>query len=179
MMVRCAYWAGVMLIGVALAAVPSGAVVQSYVGGSAVHGSVEDGRYFVDPRHGRPIVEVSESTWRTVYWVERLWPLSILVPGFAGMFLLGCAKGPNSKPAPPQPKEPPHWVLWSCLVAGWITIAGTWLFWHIVGVPWATMIVGWILICVSGGTVSWLWYRSLRQQSPAESDPAADGGGDS
>jgi hypothetical protein len=63
---RCAFLSGVLLIGVAIAAVPSGAVVESYVGGSAVHGFVEDGRYFVDPKHGQPVVEVSESTWRTV-----------------------------------------------------------------------------------------------------------------
>lgn len=171
----CAYWSGVLLIAVALVAVPSVAIAPSYAGGSAVDGSVEGGRYFVNPSHGRPIVEVSEATWRAVYWVERLWPWSVLVPGLTGLFLVGCGKGPNWKPAPPPPKEPPPWVLWSCLVSGWITIAGTWLFWHIVRVPWATMTAGWILICVSGGSVSWLWRRSLRQQSTAESDPAADG----
>ena len=75
---------GMLLIGVAIAAVPSGMIVESFVGGSAVHGHVEDGHYFVNPGHGRPIVEVSATTWRTVYWVERLWPFSILVPGLDG-----------------------------------------------------------------------------------------------
>ena len=76
-----AYLSGVVLIAVALVAAPSAMIVESYVGGSAVDGYVEEGRYFVNPGHGRPIAEVSESTWRAVYWVERLWPFSVLVPG--------------------------------------------------------------------------------------------------
>src|SRR5438477_413860 len=78
---RYAYWSGVVLILTAIAAGPSVAIVPSYVGGSALDGHVEDGRYFVNPSHGRPIVEVSESTWRAVWWVERLWPFSALGPG--------------------------------------------------------------------------------------------------
>ena len=171
---RCAYLSGVLLIGVALAAVPSGAVVMSYVGGSAIDGHVEDGRYFVNPSHGRPIVEVSESTWRTVYWVERLWPFSVLVPGLIGLFLTGYGKEPSWKPPPVPLAEPPPWVLWACLVSGWITIAGTWLFWVVVRVPWATMLVGWILICVNGGAVAWWYFRFLREQSTAEPDAAPD-----
>src|SRR3954453_22708527 len=96
---RSASLTGVALIAAALGAVPSVAIVPSYVGGSALHGSVKDGRYFVNPGHGGPIAEVSESTWRTVYWVERLWPLSALVPGLVGLFLTGCGMGANGKPS--------------------------------------------------------------------------------
>jgi hypothetical protein len=102
---RCAYWSGVALILTALAAVPSVAIVPSYVGGSAIDGHVEDGRYFVNPSHGRPIAEVSESTWRALYWVERLWPFSALIPGLTGLFLVGYGKRPNWKPPPPPPKR--------------------------------------------------------------------------
>jgi hypothetical protein len=125
MLRRCAYWSGVLLIAVALVAVPSVAIAPSYAGGSAVDGSVEGGRYFVNPSHGRPIVEVSESTWRAVYWVERLWPWSALVPGLTGLFLAGYGKGPNGKPPPIPPAQPPPWVLWACLVGGVGTVAGT------------------------------------------------------
>ena len=164
----CAYLSGGLLIAVALAAVPSAAVVESYVGGSAVHGYVEDGRYFVNPGHGRPIAEVSASTWRTVYWVERLWPLSALVPGLTELFLIGCGTGPNWKPAPPPPKEMPPWVLRACLAGAGFTMGGTWLFWVVVRAPWATMLAGWVLICASAGSVGWLYSRSLREQPTAE-----------
>ena len=169
----CAYLFGVALIAVAVAALPSPMIVESYVGGSAVHGSVEDGRYFVNPGHGRPVAEVSESTWRAVYWVERLWPFSALVPGFAGLFLTGYGKGPNWKPLAVPPAEPPPWVLWACLVGAGITVAGTLLFWFATRTPWATMLVGWILSCLCCGTVAWLWFRSLRQQQTAEPGAAA------
>src|SRR5439155_2993533 len=122
----CAYLSGVVLIVVAVATVPSGMVVESYVGGSAIHGYVEDGRYFVNPGHGRPIAEVSESTWRAVYWVERLWPLSALVPGLVGLFLTLYGMGPNWKPPPPPPKEMPPWVMRACLGSGGITVASAW-----------------------------------------------------
>ena len=69
----CASWFGVVLIAVAVVAVPSVAIVPSYAGGSAVDGYVEDGRYFVNPGHSQPVIEVSESTWRTVYWLALLW----------------------------------------------------------------------------------------------------------
>ena len=59
----CASLFGVVLIAVAVVAVPSVAIVPSYAGGSAIDGYVEDGRYFVNPSHGRPIVEVSE--WKS------------------------------------------------------------------------------------------------------------------
>ena len=122
----CAYLFGVVLIAVALVAVPSVAIVPSYVGGSAIDGSVEDGRYFVNPGHGRPIVEVSESTWRVVYWVERLWPFSALLPCWVGIFLTVHGMGPNWKPPPAPPAELPPWVLWACLVSAGITLAGVW-----------------------------------------------------
>ena len=176
---RWAYWSGVVLILAALAAVPSVAIVPSYAGGSAVDGYVEDGRYFVNPSHGRPIVEVSEATWRTAYWVERLWPFSALVPGLTGLFLMGYGVGPNWKPPPVPPAEPPPWVLWTCMASAIFIVAATLLFWVVVRVPWATMLVGWVLICVSSGTVGWLYSRALRQQSTAEPDappgPARDG----
>jgi hypothetical protein len=170
---RCAYWSGVLLIAVALAAVPSLPVVESYVGGSAVHGSVEEGRYFVNPGHGRPIVEVSESTWRTVYRVERLSPWSALVPGLMGMLLTTYGRGPNGKPSVP-PAELPPWVLWTCLAAAGITVGGALLCWFATRTPWVVMLVGWVLCCVSGGTVAGLYSRSLRQQSIPEPDTAPD-----
>ena len=165
---RSAYLFGVILIGVALATVPSAMIVESYVGGSAVHGSVEDGRYFVNPGHGLPIAEVSESTWRTVYWVERLWPFSALIPCWIGMFLMAYGMGPNWKPPRPLPKELPLWMIRACGVGAVFTVAGTWLFWVAVRLPWATMLAGCILLYVSCGTVCWLYSRSLTQHLTAE-----------
>jgi hypothetical protein len=160
---RSAFLTGVLLIGVAIAAVPSGAVVQSYVGGSAVHGFVEDGRYFVEPKHGQPIVEVSESTWRTVYWVERLWPFSAVIPCWVGMFLIAYGKGPDWKPPPAPPKKLPDWMVWTCGLAGVFVVVATALFWYAVRIPWATMLAGWILMCVTTGTIVWFFSRSLRR----------------
>ena len=171
---RCASLFGVVLIAVAVAAVPSVAIVPSYAGGSAVDGYVEDGRYFVNPSHGRPIVEVSESTWWAAYWAERLWPFSALVPGLTGLFLTGYGVGPNRKPPPVPPAEPPPWVLWACLASAMFTVAATLLFWFAVRVPWATMLVGRVLICVSSGTIGWLYSRSLLQQSTAEPGAAPE-----
>src|SRR3954466_11776300 len=111
----CAYSSGVLLIAVALAAPPSAAVGRSYMGGSATHGYVEDGRYFVNPGHGQPIVEVSESSWRAGSWWEGAWPWSALIPCWIGMFLMASGMGPNGKPPPPTPKEMPPWVLRACL----------------------------------------------------------------
>ena len=162
---RCASLFGVVLIAVAVVAVPSVAIVPSYAGGSAVDGYVEDGRYFVNPSHGRPIVEVSESTWRTAYWVERLWPFSALVPGLTGLFLMGYGVGPNRKPPPVPPAEPPPWVLWTCMASAIFTVAATLLFWVVVRVPWATMLAGWILICVSCGTIGWWWVSRTAERS--------------
>jgi hypothetical protein len=178
MLVRCAFWSGVLLIGVAVAAVPSVAIVESYVGGSAVHGHVEDGRYFVNPGHGQPIAEVSESTWRRVYWVERLWPFSALIPCWLGMALLAYGMGPDWKPAPVPPGDPPVWVLRACGVAALITVGGAAQFWMIVRVPWATQLVGWILFCVSVGSIVWLYTRWLRQQQTAESGSEPEPAGD-
>lgn len=158
----CASVAGVLLITVALAAAPSVPVVESYVGGSAVHGQIVGDRYFVDPGHGRPIVEVSESTWHAVYWLERVWPFSVFVPGLFGLLLVGHGRGPNGEPPPRPPAELPPRVLWACLVSAWIIIAGTWLFWVAVRVPWATMLAGWALICVNVAAVVWFHSRSFR-----------------
>jgi hypothetical protein len=171
---RCAYWSGVVLIVVALGAVPSPMIVESYVGGSATHGYVEDGRYFVNPGHGRPIAEVSETSWRAAYWAERLWPFSTFIPGLTGLFLTACGKGPNRKPSPIPPKEMPPWALWACLAGAGITVAGAGLCWVILRTPWVVMLVGWALICVSSGTVGWLYLRSLRRQSAAEPDSWID-----
>jgi hypothetical protein len=165
---RCAYLLGVLLIVVAIAAVPSPMIVESYVGGSAIHGSVENGCYFVNPGHSQPIVEVSESTWRAVYWVERLAPFSALVPGLIGLFLVGYAKGPNRLPPPVPPPQLPPRVLWMCLVSGWIIMAAIWLCWVIVRTPWVVMVFGWIVICLSVGTVVLLYSRSLRRPSTTE-----------
>src|SRR5262245_5925090 len=170
----CVYLSGVLLIAVGLVALPSTMIVESYVGGSAISGHVEDGRYFVAPGHGMPIAEVSESTWRTVYWVERLWPFSALVPCWIGMFLMAYGMGPNWKPPPAPPAELPPRVLRACGVGAGITVAGTWLCLVVVRTPWVVQLVGWILLCVSCGSVAWVYSRSLRQQSTAESDPAPD-----
>lgn len=158
----CAYLSGVLLIAVAVVGVPSGVIVESYVGGSAVHGYVENGRYFVNPGHVRPVVEVSESTWRTVYWMELLWPLSV-VPGLIGGPLLIYGKEPNWKPPPSSPQEMPPWVKRACIASGLLTVAVTCLFWDAVRVWWAEMLARWLLFCFSAGTAGWLYSRSLRQ----------------
>src|SRR5207253_3325329 len=162
---------------------PTVAIVPSYVGGSAVDGHIEDGRYFVNPSHGRPIVEVSESTWRAVWWVERLWPLSALVPGLLGLFLNSYGMGPNWKAPPPPPKEMPPWMLLACMAIALFTVAATLLFWFLVRAPWATLLFAWILFWVSGGSLGWLYSRSLREQPPVEPgaapEPARDIGSSS
>jgi hypothetical protein len=165
---RCSYWSGVLLIAVALAALPSVAIIPSYAGGSAIDGFVEDGHYFVNPSHGRPIVEVSESTWRAAYWAERFWPLSALVPGLIGLFLTGSRTVANRTPPPVPPAEPPPWMLWACFASAGFIVAGTLLCWVVTRVPWATMLFGWILVCVNSGTVAWLYSRWLRRQWTAE-----------
>jgi hypothetical protein len=164
-----AFWAGVLLIGVAAVAVPSGAILASYAGGSALDGYVEDGRYFVDPGHGQPIAEVSEATWRTVYWVERLWPFSALIPCWLGMALLACGMGPDCKPVQVPPGDPPDWMLQACGVGALITVGGALAFWKVVGIPWATLLFGWLLCCVSIGWVTWSYTRWLRQQETTAS----------
>jgi hypothetical protein len=128
------------------------------------------------PGHGRPIAEVSESTWRAVYWVERLWPWSALIPGWIGMFLMWCGKGPNWKPPPPLPKEMPPWMIRACFASAGFTIAGTWLCWVVVRTPWVVQLVGCVLFYISAGTVVWLYSRSLRQQPTAEPGAAPDTG---
>src|SRR5262249_39726464 len=141
-----------------------------YVGGWAVNGHVEGGRYFVtDRRHS---AEVSGSTWHAVYWAERLWPFSALVPGLTGLFLAAYGMGPNWKPLPAPPAELPPWVLRACMVSAGITVGGGLLCWLVFRAPWAVMLVGYILFCVSSGRVAWLYTRSLRQQSNAESGAA-------
>jgi len=162
-LLRLAYWIGVLLILIALATLPAIAVVPSYAGGSAVAGYVKDGRYFVDPRHGQPIVEVSESMWRTVYWVERLWPFLPLAFGLAGLFLTTHGRSPNALPPPEPPKELPPWMLWRCLWGALVTVGGTWLFWSLTRIRWATMLVGWFLACVACATIVWSYIRSLRR----------------
>jgi hypothetical protein len=168
----------VLLIAVALAAVPSMAIVSSYAGGSAVRGSVENGRYFVNPEHGRPVVEVCEATWRAVYWVERLWPWSAWVPGLTGLLLTSCSRGLNRKLPPIPPAEPPPRVLWACLMTAGLILIGTWLCWVFTRTPWVVMLAGWLLICAGSGTCAWLYSRALRQQSTANpsspADPARD-----
>ena len=173
----CVYLSGMVLIVVALVAMPSVPIVESYAGGSAVRGYVEDGRYFVNPEHGRPTAQVSESTWRAVYWVERIWPWSAFVPGLAGLLLTSYAKEPSGKPTPVPPAEPPPWVLWTCLGFALGTVGGTWLCWVVTRTPWIVMAVGWVLMWASGGTCGWLYSRSLHHQSAAEPDTAPDRAG--
>jgi hypothetical protein len=168
-----------LLIAVALVALPSAMIVESYVGGSAVDGYVADGRYFVNPGHSQPIVEVSESSWRAVYWLERLWPWSALIPCWIGMFLMASGMGPNWKPLPPPPKEMPPWVLRACAVGAGVTVAGAWLCWVVTRTPWVTEFVGCVLLYVNCGTVCWLYFRSVRQPPTAEPgatpEPGRDG----
>jgi hypothetical protein len=169
---QCANYLGVVLIAVAIVAVPSSMIVEAYVGGSAIHGSVDDGRYYVNPGHSQPIVEVSASTWRAVYWVERLAPFSALIPGLTGLFLVGYAKGPYRQTAPASTAPLPPWMLWACLVSGWIIMAAIWLCWVVVRTPWVVMVFGWVVICVSVGTIVLLYSRSRRQlPSAGPSDP--------
>jgi hypothetical protein len=174
MWLRPAYWSGVLLIAVAVAAVPSVAIVESYVGGSALHGFIEDGRYFVDPGHNQPITEVSESTWRTVWWVEWVWPFSALLPAWIGIVLTAYGMGPNWKPAPVPPGDPPPWFVWSSGAGGVLTVAGGLLCWKLFRTPWVTMLVAYILFCIGVATVTWVYTRSLRRQSAAEPDAAPD-----
>ena len=101
------YVSGV-LIGVGIATVPSVAIVESYVGGSALHGYVKDGRYFVVPGHGLPDVEVSRSRWLAVYWVEVLWPWMPIILIWAGLFLSDFGKRLGSKPPPPRESRCPR-----------------------------------------------------------------------
>lgn len=170
-MLRCFHWLGVLLIALAIAAVPSVAIVPSFAGGSAIDGHNEGGRYFVNPSHGQPIREVSESLWHTVYWVERLWPISVLVPGLSGLFLVAFGRNPSLKPAPAPPTEPPTWVLWLCLSGSAITVGGAWLCWVAFRAPWAVMLAGWVLACACTGAVGWLWFRSLRRPTSVAARP--------
>lgn len=146
-----------LLIAVALMALPSAMIVESYVGGSAVHSTVEYGRCFVNPGHGQPIVEVSESTWRAVYRVKRLWPWSALIPGWIGILVMWCGKSPNWKPPPPAPKELPPWMMRACFASAGLTIAGTWLCFVVVRTPWVVQLVGCVLFYITAGTVAWLY----------------------
>src|SRR5262249_41171682 len=91
-----------------------------------------------------------------------------------GLFLMSHGPGPNGKPIPAPPKEPPPWVLWTCLASAVFTVVATWLFWVVVRVPWATMLAGWFLICVSAGSVAWFYLRSLSRQSSADQDAAPE-----
>jgi len=174
MWLRLAYWTGVLLIGVAIVAVPSLSIVVSYAGGSALDGFIEDGRYFVDPGHNQPIAEVSESMWQTVWWVERLWPFSALVPAWIGMFLTAYGMGPDWKPAPVPPGDMPPWFVWLSGAAGALAVAGGLLCWTLFRTPWVTMLVGYILACLGVATVVWLYTRFLGRQSAAAPDAAPD-----
>jgi hypothetical protein len=171
---HCARWSGILLIGVALIALPSAPILESYAGGSAVLGRIENGRFIVDPGHGQPIAEVSESLWWTVYGVERVWPFSALIPGFAGLFLLRCGMEPSWKPVRMPTGDPPPWVMREILVSVGVVVAGTLLCWFLSRTPWVTMVVAWILACITVGRVTWLWMRELRGRPNNETDPSAD-----
>jgi hypothetical protein len=166
---------GLLLVAAALVALPSGMVVESYVGGSAVHGHVEEGHYFVNPGHGQPVAEVSGTAWRAAYWLELLWPLSVVL-GLIGGFLMLAGKGPNWKPAPAPPKEMPTWVLRLCLASAGVTVGGTWLCWAVVRTPWVVEVVGCLLFYITAGSVGWLYTRSLRPQPIAEPGGASPSG---
>jgi hypothetical protein len=91
--------------------------------------------------------------------VEVLWPWMPIILIWAGLFLSDFGKRLGSKP--PPPRELPPWMLWLCLASALFTVGGTLAFWYAVRIPWATMLAAWILVCVSGGAVVWLCYRSL------------------
>ncbi len=165
---RGAFIFGVLLIVVAIVAFPSGMVVSSYASGSASHGRVVDGRYFVNPQHGQPVVEVSKTMWWTVYWSEKFWPFSALIPGWVGMFLMSYGKGPNQEPTPPPPAEFPRWMVWMCGAAGVFVVFATLLFWAAVRIPWATMVAAWVLLCVTVGFIVWVHARSVKGITKAE-----------
>jgi hypothetical protein len=164
----CAYLSGLLLIAVALVALPSGMIVESYAGGSAVHGSVEDGRYFVNPGHGWPVVEVPESTWRTVYWLELLWPLSV-VPGLIGGVLMMSGMGPNWKPAPVPPGHPPLGItaVGAGIMMG-LVAAGARLGWLAGRATWVAEVGGCLGLYVGGGLCVSLMVRHWRRQSSAQ-----------
>lgn len=163
-----AFWFGVLLIGVALVTLPAGPIAESYVGGSAVHGHIDNGRFFVNPGHGQPIVEVSEATWDTLFWLERLWPFSALLPGLAGIALTAYGMGPSWKPVAMPPGDPPRWVMWEIMLSVGVTIAGTMLCGAFSRTPWLTMLVAYVLFCIAVGRVTWLWTRVLRRQASSE-----------
>lgn len=153
---------GLLLIGVAVAAVPSAAVVPASVGGSAVLGHVTDGRYFVNPGHGRPVVEVSERSWRAAYWVECLRPWSALLPGWAGLFL-----GIRRTPTPSPPGKVPPRAVTACLAGSVLVLAGAAAGWALTGSPWAAVLVGWALVCACVLAVGSLCGRGVRDQGTA------------
>src|SRR4051794_821499 len=88
-------WCGAALIAVALAAIPAPTIVCSYLGGSTYYGFIENGRYDVGA-YGR-FAEVSESAWRFTYWLERAYPLLVLVPAAAGFFLMELGAPPGRR----------------------------------------------------------------------------------
>ena len=63
------------------------------------------------------------------------------------------------------------WVLWACLAAAGVTVGGALACWYATRTPWVVMLVGWVLVCTCGGTVAWVYSRSLHRP------PAADPGG--
>lgn len=172
---RVALGAGVALVGVAVLAVPSVAVVGAYAGGSAVHnGYVEDGRYFVAPCHGKPVAEVSGPLWRTVYWVEMLWPWSAVVTGLLGLFLTGADRWSDGPPPVPPP-EPPPWLLGACAAVVVVTLAGARVAWVVTGAAWVVWLVGWALVCAGAALVGWL-YKDLWRRAAAAGPGAAPAG---
>jgi hypothetical protein len=152
----CASPPGALLIAVALVARPSAVTLAPYAGGSAVHGSAGDGRYVVNPGHGRPVAEVPGSTWRAVYWAERLWPWSAVVPCWAGEVLPG--------------------VLGACSAGAGFVVAGAWLCSALVRTPRVVVLVPCVLFYVSVGAVVWLHTRSSYRQPTAEPRSAPDAG---
>jgi hypothetical protein len=79
--------------------------VAVQIGGDAVSGKIEDGRYFVSS-HGR-LTEVSSETWRYSYahkvstWITH--PL-----GAVGLLLMCLTSPERKKPSEPQEPTPPQ-----------------------------------------------------------------------
>lgn len=153
----CAFWCSMVLFGMALVALPAITIVPSYLGGSAHHGYFEDGRYFVGG-HGRT-AEVSESAWWLAYWVEILFPFSILVPAAAGYVLYRLQALPN-QPRLRSAEVHPFLAALTGIVTVW---TGAGLGWLIGRAPWTIWLGGWLGLYVGIGLLVWLIKHRARQ----------------
>ena len=157
-MARFRYWCGVILIGSGLVGLPAPSIVASYVGGSALCGSIEDGRYFVGGHSVHK--EVSEFEWRLELRVSQSFPWATLVPGLLGMLLIASTLPPGPIATPPPPSLE-HLVKTSVIPIPVIAL-GAALGWFLARQPWAAELGGWLGLYVG----TWLALRVLHRLSP-------------